>query len=66
MEFALDDLLTILTCCVKRSRRVRVELLSNYRADRLSKPGILASHIGGTLAREIKAAEMSRLQAVIY
>ena len=66
MESALDDLLTILICSVKRSRRVQVELLSNYRAERLSKPGILAPNIGGKLAREIKAADMSSLQAVIY
>ena len=34
--------------------------------DRLSKPRILAFHIVGKLASEIKAADMSNLQAVIY
>ena len=34
--------------------------------DRLSKPSILASHIGGKLARELKAADINSLQAVIY
>ena len=65
MESALDDLLITFNSSVKRSRYVRVEFLSNYRADRLSKPGILASDIGGKLARELKSADMNNLQAVI-
>ena len=66
MESSLDDLLTILIYSVKRSRRVQVEFVSNYRADRLSKPSFLASYIGGKLACELKAADMSSPQAVIY
>ena len=34
--------------------------------DSLSKPSFLASHIGGKLARELKAADMNSPQTAIY
>ena len=41
--------------------------MSKYRfEDRLSKPCILAPHIGVKLARELKIADMNSLQAAIY